>query len=65
MNNLTGKNIVISGANTGIGKAVALKCAKEGANIILAVRNRKNAEKLKIQIENIGSRAVIIEIDVK
>ena len=64
MNNLTGKNIVISGANTGIGKAVALKCAKEGANIILAVRNRKNAEKLKIQIENIGSRAIIIEIDV-
>ena len=64
MNNLTGKNIVISGANTGIGKAVALKCAKEGANIILAVRNRKNAEKLKNQIENIGRKAIIIEIDV-
>ena len=45
MNNLNGKNIVISGANTGIGKAVAINCAKEGANIILAVRNKIKASK--------------------
>ena len=50
MNNLIGKNVVINGANTGIGKAVAMKCAKEGANVILAVRNRKKVENLQKQI---------------
>ena len=47
MGNLSGKNIVISGANAGIGKTVALESAKEGANVILAVRNAEKAEYLK------------------
>ena len=64
MNNLNGKNIVISGANTGIGKAVAINCAKEGANIILAVRNKIKAVNLQKQIENIGRKAIVIEMDV-
>jgi len=64
MNNLNGKNIVISGANTGIGKAVAINCAKEGANIILAVRNKIKVVNLQKQIENIGRKAIVIEMDV-
>ena len=64
MNNLIGKNVVINGANTGIGKAVAMKCAKEGANVILAVRNRKKVENLQKQIKIIGRKVVVIELDV-
>ena len=64
MNNLIGKNVVINGANTGIGKVVAMKCAKEGANVILAVRNREKVEKLQKQIKNIGRKVVVIEMDV-
>ena len=64
MNNLIGKNVVINGANTGIGKAVAMKCAKEGANVILAVRNRKKVENLQKQIKIIGRNVVVIEMDV-
>ena len=64
MNNLIGKNVVINGANTGIGKAVAMKCAKEGANVILAVRNRKKVENLQKQIKIIGRKVVVIEMDV-
>ncbi len=30
---LTDKNIVITGSGRGIGRVVAIKCAKEGANI--------------------------------
>jgi 3-oxoacyl-[acyl-carrier protein] reductase len=33
MNLLQGKNILITGASKGIGKAIALRCAQEGANI--------------------------------
>ena len=64
MNNLIGKNVVINGANTGIGKVVAMKCAKEGANVILAVRNREKVEKLQKQIKKIGRKVVVIEMDV-
>ena len=64
MNNLIGKNVVINGANTGIGKVVAMKCAKEGANVILAVRNRKKVENLQKQIKIIGRKVVVIEMDV-
>ena len=64
MGNLSGKNIVISGANTGIGKTVALESAKEGANVILAVRNGKKAESLKNKIKKIGRKAIVIEFDV-
>ena len=33
---LEGKNIVITGAGSGIGKAIAIAVAKEGANIVVA-----------------------------
>ena len=33
---LAGKNIVVTGAGSGIGKAVALACADEGANVVVA-----------------------------
>ena len=33
---LEGKNIAITGAGSGIGKAIALACAAEGANIVIA-----------------------------
>ena len=36
---LTGKNVFITGSTRGIGKAVALAFAKEGANIVLNGRS--------------------------
>ena len=36
MAHLEGKNIAITGAGSGIGKAIALGCAAEGANIVVA-----------------------------
>ena len=33
---LSGKNIAVTGAGNGIGRAVALLCAKEGANVMVA-----------------------------
>lgn len=39
MNDLEGKNILITGASSGIGREVAIQCSKMGANIILIGRN--------------------------
>ena len=37
---LTGKTILVTGASSGIGKAIAIECAQMGANVIITGRNK-------------------------
>jgi len=41
---IEGKNILITGANSGIGKVTAIELAKKGANIIMVCRNKEKAQ---------------------
>lgn len=59
-----GKTAVVTGSSGGIGAAVAIALAKEGADVVLASRNVRNMAKIKQQIESLGRRAVSIECDV-
>lgn len=59
-----GKTIVITGASSGIGKAFALKIAKDKCKIILAARRVEKLNELKLQIEQLGSTAEAIATDV-
>lgn len=43
---LAGKTIFITGASRGIGKEIALKAAKDGANIIVAAKTTEPHPKL-------------------
>ena len=59
-----GKVALVTGSSGGIGKAVAIALAKEGADVILASRNVPNMEKVVKEVENLGRKAVAIRCDV-
>ncbi|TDX52096.1 3-oxoacyl-[acyl-carrier-protein] reductase [Orenia marismortui] len=64
---LEGKVALVTGSSRGIGKAIALKLAQEGAKIVINYPfegEAENAEKVVKEIESIGSKAIAIEADV-
>lgn len=63
---LKGKNIVITGSGRGIGKAVALACAKEGANIGLTSRTLEQLNNVKQEIEELhtGVKVIVHDADI-
>jgi glucose 1-dehydrogenase len=62
---LAGKVAIVTGGNTGIGKAVVLALAGQGANVVIDfVSNEQAEEELERQISGLGEKAVGIEADV-
>ena len=60
MNNLTNKNIIITGASGGIGNAIVRKLNEEGANILASGTKHEKLEELKKNFEKIK----IIKFDI-
>lgn len=58
---LAGKAAIVTGANTGIGEAIAVALAEAGADVALAGRSR--ADETAERIEALGRKAVLIEAD--
>ncbi|MCK5848522.1 MAG: SDR family oxidoreductase, partial [Caldisericia bacterium] len=48
---LNGKNIIITGASSGIGKQCAITCSEQGANIALIARNEERLENTYDQLQ--------------
>jgi NAD(P)-dependent dehydrogenase (short-subunit alcohol dehydrogenase family) len=62
---LKDKSLLISGADSGIGKAAALLFAKHGANIaIIYYSDQKDAEDTQQEIRDLGARCIIFQGDV-
>jgi len=69
MERLKGKNVLITGASSGIGQAIAVRFAREGANV--AINYRSGAEQAdatrvmaKAARSNGGGREIIVQADV-
>ena len=66
MNRFEGKTVLITGASRGIGRAIALRLAEEGANIAINyVRERNRAEQVALEVEAKGCRAAVFQADVR
>jgi len=48
---LAGKTVIVTGANTGLGKETAKAIAKKNATVILAVRNIEKGENAAVEIK--------------
>jgi short-subunit dehydrogenase len=61
---LNNKTIVITGASSGAGKAIALEFAIYGAKLVLASRNLTALEEVAIECEELGAKVICVVADV-
>ena len=68
MNNpftLGGKTILVSGASSGIGKAIAIESSKMGANVIITGRNEERLKKTYYLLKGSGHGLIVADLSVK
>lgn len=56
---LTGKRAIVTGGSRGIGKAIALELAREGANVVIAAREEATLETAAAEIREATGRRVV------
>src|ERR1043165_963528 len=72
MADLKGKTLFITGASRGIGKATALRAARDGANIVIAAKTAEPNPKLPgtihtaaVEMEAAGGKALACVVDIR
>lgn len=60
---LNHKSAIVTGASKGIGRAISIALAKEGADIILAARTEEKLREVKKDISSFGGNSLIIPTD--
>lgn len=64
MGRLNGKVAVVTGSSSGIGKAIALRFAEEGATVVVAARRLTRCQETVTQIQEAGGIALAIQTDI-
>lgn len=69
---LKNKTVVITGSSRGIGREIALRCARDGANLIIVGKSAEEGGKLPgtihsvaKEVEAAGGRALALQVDVR
>ena len=60
---LDGKVIAIFGGTKGIGRAVAVEAARQGANVVIGGRDEAAAKEIIEEIEGYGQKAIFVRVD--
>lgn len=62
---LSGQRIVVTGSSSGLGRAIALECARGGADVIVSCRTaRDQASDVADAIRSLGRRADVLPVDI-
>ena len=64
MSQLANQIAVVTGAGRGIGRAIALKFAAEGADVVCVSRTVENSEKVATEVRALGRKAWAFAVDV-
>lgn len=59
---LEGKNILVTGASSGIGLASAVECSKMGAKVVITARNEERLKETMSQLEGEGHHMILAEL---
>jgi citronellol/citronellal dehydrogenase len=72
MSGLKGKTVFITGASRGIGRDIALRCARDGANIVVTAKTAESHPKLPgtihsvaAEVEAAGGKALPLQLDIR
>lgn len=66
MNSLKDKNVLITGASSGIGKSCAYKFAESGANLILSARRKERLDELSQKLKTeFNISALVLDFNIK
>jgi len=72
MGTLKGKTLFITGASRGIGAAIALRAARDGANVVIAAKSSRPHPNLPgtihtvaAEVESAGGNALAVEMDIR
>ncbi|KAJ2337444.1 hypothetical protein GGI00_000241 [Coemansia sp. RSA 2681] len=65
MPTLQGKTVFITGGTRGIGRAIAIKCAQNGAQVVVAARSVDSSSAVVAEIQGAGGQALAVACDVQ
>ena len=66
MKNLNNKTAIVTGSSRGIGRAIALRLAQDGANVVITYHSSKDvAEEVVNEIKEKGVEAIAIQVNVR
>jgi 3-oxoacyl-[acyl-carrier protein] reductase len=61
---LKGRTVLVTGGSLGIGKAIALRFAREGSNLVLCARNQERLLQAQGELEDLGAAVLTVACDV-
>jgi 3-oxoacyl-[acyl-carrier protein] reductase len=60
---MSGKVAIVTGASQGIGRATAIRLARDFGAVVLVARNRANLEETAIEVKKAGAEFLVLDLD--
>ncbi|KAJ2746264.1 hypothetical protein GGI20_001465 [Coemansia sp. BCRC 34301] len=65
MPTLQGKTVFVTGGTRGIGRAIAIRSAQDGAQVVVAARNASSSSAIVAEVQSAGGQAIAVPCDIQ